>query len=89
MLQFWTGTSPSSGGNWTSTLQDTLLQYWVCPHCRQTIYGSLDVVLALVRQHACAIPVRTVIPLTDTQCLDCLLSPTGVCERHAASSERS
>ena len=55
------------------------MEFWVCPHCERGIYGSLEVVLVLGSAHQCRGLVRRT---SDTTCLKCLLSPTGLCGYH-------
>ena len=52
------------------------MEFWVCPHCERGIYGSLEVVLALASAHQCRGLARRT---SDTTCLNCLVSPTGLC----------
>ena len=57
------------------------MEFWMCPHCGQRIYGSLEVVLILASAHKC----KTAFALTrETACLSCLSSPTGLCVYHAS-----
>ena len=57
------------------------MELWMCPHCRERIYGSLEVVLILASAHKCGgSSGRT----SDTTCLSCLISPTGLCAYHAS-----
>ncbi len=57
------------------------MQFWVCPECRETIFGSLDVVLLLSSAHYCR--TRELPRQHETRCLDCWRSPTGLCAYHA------
>lgn len=52
---------------------------WTCPHCLQTIYGSLAVVLILASAHRCNAQLHS---LGQTVCLDCRQSTTGLCVYH-------
>ena len=52
---------------------------WTCPHCLQTIYGSLAVVLVLASAHRCNDQAHS---LGQTVCLECRQSPTGLCVYH-------
>jgi hypothetical protein len=55
------------------------MEVWMCPHCGQRIYGSLEVVLILASAHKCGESFRRT---SDTTCLSCLVSPTGLCGYH-------
>jgi hypothetical protein len=57
------------------------MECWMCSHCGQRIYGSLEVVLILASAHKC----NTSFARTrETACLRCLSSPTGLCVYHAS-----
>jgi len=58
------------------------MEFWLCPHCGQRIYGSLEIVLtrSVASVHTCRTSVARV---NDTTCLSCITSPTGLCAYHA------
>lgn len=53
-------------------------QWYQCPNCSRVFVGSLAVVLALSRDHAC----RQIAEPHATVCMDCLIAPSGRCVRH-------
>ena len=57
------------------------MEVWMCSHCGERIYGSLEVVLILASAHRCRIPRDRSMP---TVCLSCLGSSTGLCAYHAS-----
>ena len=57
------------------------MEIWMCPHCGQRIYGSLEVVLLLASVHTCR---ASLARMNETTCLICLRSPTGLCAYHAS-----
>ena len=57
------------------------MESWICSHCGEGIYGSLQVVLILASKHKCRSRLDR---STATTCLACLRSPTGLCAYHAA-----
>jgi len=63
------------------------MECWICSHCEEGIYGSLEVVLTLASAHKCRsqfgrghLGDRAAV----TTCLSCLSSPTGLCAYHAS-----
>lgn len=56
------------------------MELWMCPHCGQRIYGSLQVVLILASVHRC---LASFAREHETACLVCSRSPTGLCAYHA------
>lgn len=57
------------------------MEFWLCPHCGQRIYGSLEIVLILASVHTSRASFARV---NDTTCLSCVTSPTGLCAYHAS-----
>ena len=57
------------------------MEVWMCSHCGERIYGSLEVVLILASAHRCRIQRDRRLP---TVCLSCLGSSTGLCAYHAS-----
>ena len=57
------------------------MEFWMCSHCGQRIYGSLEVVLILASVHRCH---ASFTRAHETACLSCLSSPTWLCAYHAS-----
>ena len=76
-MQFWMCSDGMSLMRRTLCVQRAI----VMPSCGEKVFGSLEVVLILSSAHRCGSP--PALRWHDTQCLDCLQSPTGYCLRHA------